>query len=214
MSTYRDRIDAGKKLAKHLTEFARRDNLVVLALSRGGVPVAYEVAQALDVPMDVFVVRKLGVPGQEELAMGAIASGGIRIINETVVEQAGLSEKDIAVTAAQEQVVLERRERMYRGDRRSIDLQDQTVIVVDDGMATGTTMHAAALALRRLKPAEIVVAVPVASEEACAKLKQWADRVVCLETPANFRVIGQWYDDFSQTTDAEVLNYMDKAKED
>jgi len=211
MSIYRDRIEAGKKLAAHLTEFERRDNLVVLALPRGGVPVAYEVARALDVPMDVFVVRKLGMPGHQEFAMGAIASGGIRVINAAAVHEAGITEKEIDAAAAQEQLELERRERLYRGDRPRMNLREHTVMVVDDGMATGSTMHAAVLALRRLKPSEIIVAVPVASVEACAELKQSADRVICLNTPAFFRAVGQWYDDFSQTTDAEVLAYMDKA---
>lgn len=208
---YRDRLEAGEKLAAHLSDFKGREDLVVLALPRGGVPVAYRVAEALDAPMDVFVVRKVGVPGHEELAMGAIAGGGIRIINDDVVQQAGISEKEIAAAAAQEQVVLERRERKYRGDRGRLNLQGRTVILVDDGIATGATMQAAVLALKRVKAAEIVVAVPVGPESACTGLKKTADRVVCLETPAPFGGVDRWYDDFSQTTDEEVLLCLDKS---
>jgi predicted phosphoribosyltransferase len=212
MSIFRNRVDAGKRLAASLSAFAHQEDVVVLALPRGGVPVAYEVAKALDLPMDIFVVRKLGVPGQKELAMGAIASGGIRIVNEAVVQQAGLSDEDIAAAAAQEQVVLERRENKYRQGRSSIDPKGKTTIVVDDGMATGSTMQVTVLALKRLKPSRIVIAVPVAAKEACAELKEWADQVICLETPVPFWAVGQWYQDFSQTTDEEVLSYMDKAK--
>ena len=209
---FKNRTDAGKKLAEHLTEFAGRGDVVVLALPRGGVPVAYEVSKTLDAPMDVFVVRKIGVPGREELAMGAIASGGVRIINEALAKRYGVSEKDIAAAAAQEQLVLENRERKYRMDRRSIDFKGKIVIVVDDGMATGSTMHAAVLALKSLKPSEIVVAAPVAAKEACETLENRADRLVCLETPVPFIAVGNWYGDFSKTTDEEVLKYMKKAK--
>jgi putative phosphoribosyl transferase len=209
---FKNRKTGGKQLAERLSQSEWPDNLIVLALSKGGVPVAFQVAKALKAPMDVFVVRKLGVPGHEETAIGAIASGGIRIINETAVKQAGLSEKDIAASAAQEQLLLERLELLYRRNRPSIKLQGRPVIVVDDGMATGSTMLAAVLALRELGPSEIIVAVPVTSEDACFKLKQSADRVVCLSTPSPFTSIDQWYDNFRQTTDEEVLSLLGKAK--
>lgn len=213
MALYRDRIDAGKKLAKHLSRFVHGDNLVILALPRGGVPVAYEVVREFNVPMDVYVVRKIGVPGQEEYAIGAVASGGVRIINESLAQQAGLSEKDIATAAAQAQVELKRREGLYRGNRLSIDLKGRRVLVVDDGMATGSTMQAVVMALRGLKVSEIIVAVPVGSEDALSELGQLADRIICLEIPGYFTAVGQWYDDYSQTTDQEVIKYMEKVKE-
>ncbi len=209
---YKNRIDAGEKLAGYLSEYAGMDDALVLALPRGGVPVASRVAEALDLPMDVFVVRKLRTPGHEELAMGAIAAGGVRIINEAVADQMGLSDKQIAAAAAQEKQVLERTERMYRKDRGDIHLTDRTAIVVDDGMATGSTMRAVVLALKALKPSEIIVAVPVASRQACNEMEYLVNRVVCPETPVPFTAVGKWYEDFSQTSDEEVISLMDKAK--
>jgi putative phosphoribosyl transferase len=213
MALYKNRLDAGKKLAKHLSKFVHRENLVILALPRGGVPVAYEVARKFNVPMDVYVVRKIGIPGQEESAIGAIASGGVRIINESLAQQAGLSEKNIAAAAAQAQVELKRREGLYRGNRLSMDLKGRRVLVVDDGMATGSTMQAVVMALRGLKVSEIIVAVPVASEDAQAEIGQLVDRLICLEIPGYFAAVGQWYDDYSQTTDQEVIKYMERVKE-
>ncbi|MEW5927497.1 MAG: phosphoribosyltransferase [Gemmatimonadota bacterium] len=205
---FRDRTDAGRAVAGDLAPYAGRSDLVVLALPRGGVPVGYEVAQALNAPLDVFLVRKLGVPGQEELAMGAIASGGVRVINTRVVEMLGITEDAIAAAAAQEQAELERRDRAYRGDRLPPEVAGKTVILVDDGLATGSTMRAAALALRPLDPARIVVAVPVAAAETCDEFRDVVDDIVCSLTPEPFYGVGQWYDDFSQTTDEEVRELL------
>lgn len=212
MPIYKDRIDAGRNLGAHLAAMTLGDDPVVLGLPRGGVPVAYEVADALDAPLDLFVVRKVGLPGNEEFAMGAVASGGIRIINDDIIRQAGLSENDIAAAIAQEQRVLDRRERIYRGAFERLELKGHTLIVVDDGMATGASMKAAVLALQRSQPAAIIAAVPVASQEACTLLAQTADRTICLETPEPFRAVGQWYVDFSQTSDEEVLTCMQRAR--
>jgi putative phosphoribosyl transferase len=211
MPLYKDRIDAGALLAKALLEYANREDVIVLGLPRGGVPVAYQVAEALQVTMDVWIVRKIGVPGQEELAMGAVASGGIRILNEDIVDQLGIPATAVAAAAAQEQVELERRELLYRGVQTDVDLKNRTAIVVDDGMATGMSMRAAVISLRTRKPGEIVAAVPVAASSPCELLRRDADRVVCLHTPGPFRAVGQWYEDFSQTTDDEVRFYIDKA---
>jgi putative phosphoribosyl transferase len=201
---FRDRADAGRRLAAQLAAYRDAANVIVLALPRGGVPVGFEVVRALHVPLDVFLVRKLGVPGQEELAMGAIASGGVRVLNEDVVRYLGISDEVIELVAAAEQLELLRRERAYRDDRPAPDLRGRTVILVDDGLATGSTMRAAARALRRLEPARIVVAVPVAAEQTCEELRAEVDEVVCAETPEPFRGVGLWYEDFSQTTDEEV----------
>ena len=198
---FRDRADAG------------RGDVTVLALPRGGVPVGYEVALALGAPLDVFLVRKLGVPGQEELAMGAIATGGVRVVNDAVVEELGIAPDVIEAVAAREQEELERRERAYRGERPAPDVSGRVVILVDDGLATGSTMRAAARALRKLGPARIVVAVPVAPREACAALRPEADEVVCAETPESFKGVGRWYDDFSQTTDEEVRALLQASAE-
>jgi len=176
----------------------------VLGLPRGGVPVAYEVARALDVPLDVFLVRKLGAPGHEELAMGAIATGGIRVINEQVRSMLRIPDDALARVAAREQEELERRERVYRGDAAAPELRGRTVIVVDDGLATGSTMRAAAQALRVLEPRWLVVAVPVAAPETCDEVRDIVDDVVCVQTPERFQAVGLWYDDFSQTSDDEV----------
>ncbi len=208
---FRDRVDAGQKLAEKLTEYARRDDVLILALPRGGVPVAFEVAERLNAPMDVFLVRKLGVPGQEELAMGAIASGGVRVLNERTVDYLNIPEEVIDRVAAKEQRELERREKTYRDDLPAPDVKGKTVILIDDGLATGATMRAAAIALKQMNPTKIVVAVPVASDETCREFQQEVDAVVCAITPEPFYGVGLWYDDFSQTTDEEVSELLQKT---
>lgn len=205
---YRDRRDAGIELARTMQGWAGRDDVLVLALPRGGVPVAYEVAQALGAPLDVFVVRKLGVPGHEELAMGAIASGGVRVLGEEVIRMFGIDEAAVDAVAMREQAELHRREQAYRGGRGPLDVEERVVIVVDDGLATGSTMRAALQALRKLKPARLIAAVPVAASDSCVALRGAADEVVCAQTPTVFHGVGQWYDDFSQTTDAEVRTLL------
>jgi putative phosphoribosyl transferase len=210
---FTNRTEAGRQLADDLKEYAGREDALVLALPRGGVPVAFEVARALGLPMDLFLVRKLGVPGHEELAMGAIASGGVRVLNEEVVRMFSPPEDTIARVAAQEQEELERRERAYRGGRRDLRLEGKTVILVDDGLATGSTMRAAAQAVRAQDPARIVVAVPVAAAETCDELRGEVDEVVCTLTPEPFRAVGIWYDDFAQTTDEEVRELLRRADE-
>ena len=200
----RDRRDAGRLLAEKLAAYANRPDALVLALPRGGVPVAYEVARALGAPLDVFVVRKLGVPGYEELAIGAVATGGVRVLNDQLVERLGIPEQMIDAVAARELQELARRERRYRGGRPPPDVRGRTVILVDDGLATGATMHAAIEALRQQKPTRIVVAVPTASPETCEEMKTKADDVICAITPEPFQAVGRWYQDFSQTTDEEV----------
>ncbi len=201
---FRDRRDAGRVLAEKLAAYANRPDVIVLALPRGGVPVAHEVARRLVAPMDVFVVRKLGVPGHEELAMGAVATGGVRVLNDQLVERLGIPEQMIDAVAARERQELARRERLYRGGRPPPDLRGRTVILVDDGLATGATMFAAIEALRKLNPARIVVAVPTASPDTCEEMKKKADEVICAITPEPFHAVGRWYRDFSQTTDEEV----------
>jgi predicted phosphoribosyltransferase len=208
---FRDRADAGRQLAAKLEGYAHRPDVVVLALPRGGVPVGYEVARALQAPLDVFLVRKMGVPGHEELAMGALATGGVRVLNEDVVRALGIPEEMIDEVAAQQQRELERRERAYRDDRPVTDVRGRTVILVDDGLATGSTMRAAVAALRRRQPARIVVAVPVGSPDTCAGLREEADEVVCARTPQPFYAVGLWYDDFTQTTDALVRDLLAQA---
>lgn len=208
---FRDRVEAGEHLARALAEYAGRPDVIVLALPRGGVPVAFEVAEALGVPMDVFLVRKLGVPGHEEFAMGAIASGGLRVVDPEVVRALGISEAAIAQVAAREQRELQRREAAYRHDRSLPELRDRTVIVIDDGLATGSTMKAAVRAIRQQQPRKLVVAVPVAARETCEDLRAEADEVVCLRTPEPFRAVGLWYHDFSQVTDEEVRSLLARA---
>jgi putative phosphoribosyl transferase len=208
---FADRTDAGRALAEHLREYADRPDLLVLALPRGGVPVAFEVARELDAPLDVFLVRKLGVPGHEELAMGAIASGGIRIVNEQVVRALGITDDQIAAAAADEARELERRDREYRGDRLPPAVQGRTVILIDDGLATGSTMRAAAAAVRAQEPRHLVVAVPVGAAETCEALRGVVDRVVCAVTPEPFYGVGMWYEDFTQTTDEEVRELLGRA---
>lgn len=209
---FRDRVDAGRRLAADLEEYAGRDDVLVLALPRGGVPVAFEVARALDAPLDLFLVRKLGVPGHEELAMGAIASGGVRVLNAHVVEMLRIPDAAIAAAAAQEEVELRRRDAAYRGDRLPPDVRGRTVIVVDDGLATGATMRAAVAALRAQEPAELVVAVPVAARETVDALAGEVDRVVCPLLPEPFQAVGLWYDDFNQTEDDEVRELLARAE--
>jgi len=209
---FADRRDAGRVLAGLLTKYANRDDVLVLALPRGGVPVAFEVAHALRAPLDVFIVRKLGVPGQDELAMGAIATGGVRVLNEDVVDALGLSAKVIDAVAAREEKELERRERIYRGARTPPEVRERTVILVDDGLATGSTMRAAVAALRKQRPARIVVAVPVAAPETCEEFKTGVDETVCAATPRMFNGVGRWYEDFSQTSDGEVHELLAQAR--
>ena len=201
---YRDRVDAGVRLAECLAAYADRPDVVVLGLPRGGVPVAAEVARALRAPLDVFCVRKLGVPGDEELAMGAIATGGVVVVNDQVVADIGVPEHMLAGVAAAEREELERQERAYRGDHPPAPLAGRTVLVVDDGLATGATMRAAVQAVRAAGPSRVVVAVPVAAAETCRSLAADADAVVCPLAPESFRSVGAWYDDFSPTSDDEV----------
>jgi erythromycin esterase-like protein/predicted phosphoribosyltransferase len=205
---FRDRREAGRLLAGELAAYANRPGVLVLALPRGGVPVAYEVARALNAPLDIFVVRKLGVPGYEELAMGAIATGGVRVLNDQLVERLGIPDHMIDAVAECEQRELARRERLYRGGRPSLDVRGRTVILVDDGLATGATMHAAIAALRTLQPARIIVAVPTASPETCEEMRAEADEVICAITPEPFHAVGRWYQDFSQTPDEEVRQLL------
>jgi putative phosphoribosyl transferase len=209
---FRDRAEAGRRLAGELARYAGRRDVVVLALPRGGVPVAYEVARALGVPLDVFIVRKLGLPWHEEYAMGAIASGGTRLINEEVVRMYGVTADDIARVTREEQAELARRERQYRGDRPMPDMAGRTVLLVDDGLATGSTMRVAVAALRARNPAAIVVAVPVAAPETCDAFRDVADDVVCAITPEPFQAVGLWYHDFSQTTDEEVHELLARSR--
>ena len=206
-TVFADRFEAGRLLAARLSEFAR-SNAIVLALPRGGVPVAFEIASQLHLPLDVFLVRKLGVPGQPELALGAIASGGLRVLNQDVVREFSLSPQAIEAVAAREQVELERREREYRRNRPALDITGRAAILVDDGLATGSSMRAAARALRLRQPSEIVAAVPVAAPEVCAAVALEVDRMVCLEQPERLMAVGQWYRNFNQVTDEEVYRLL------
>jgi predicted phosphoribosyltransferase len=205
---FQDRTDAGRQLAENLLSYAGRDDVIVLALPRGGVPVAFEVAQRLGVPLDVFVVRKLGVPGHEELAMGAIASGDVRVLNEDVLYVLPDAQSIVEMVTAIEREELKRRERDYRSDRPAPEVRERTVILVDDGLATGATMRAAAAALRQQGAAKIIVAVPVGAPSTCPEIRSVADEVVCLQTPGSFMGVGQYYEDFSQTTDEEVRDLL------
>jgi putative phosphoribosyl transferase len=209
---FRDRTEAGQLLAERLRSYAGRDDVVVLALPRGGVPVAYEIAKALGAPLGVFVVRKLGVPGREEVAMGALASGGLVVLDTRLVQQLGLDRNQLERTVAREAEELRRREAAYDGRLDPHELQGKTVILIDDGLATGSTMRAAALAVRDLDPAKIVVAVPVASRETCDAFRDVVDEIICEMTPQPFDAVGLWYEDFSQTTDAEVRELLARAE--
>ena len=209
---YKDRFDAGRRLASMLSVYAQRPDLVVLALPRGGVPVGFEVAMALGAPLDVFVVRKLGVPGHEELAMGAIASGGVRVVDRNVMHRADVGEAELERITAIEQRELERRERQYRGDRQFPDLRSKVVILTDDGLATGSTMRAAVAALRQEGPSKVVVAVPVAAPDVCESFRSVADEIVCAATPTPFHAVGLWYEDFTQTSDDEVRDLLERAQ--
>lgn len=210
---FRDRREAGRLLAQRLGAYKGRADLLVLALPRGGVPVAFEVARELEAPLDVLLVRKLGLPGHEELAIGAVATGGIRVLDEDLLAQFGISEEMLGPIVEREQRELLRRERAYRGAAPPRDVRDKTVILVDDGLATGSSMRAAVLALRQRAPARLVVAVPVAPPSSCTALREQADDVVCARTPEPFAAVGQWYEDFSQTSDEEVRELLALGRE-
>ena len=215
---FKDRREAGRRLAELLEEYSGRDDVIVLGLPRGGVPVAWEVAQALKAPLDVFIVRKLGVPGQEELAMGAIASGGVRVMNDEVLNYLDIDQALIDEITAGEQIELEKREKLYRGNRGNRgnrpfpELRGRTVLLVDDGLATGSSMRAAIKALQLYQPAAIVVAVPVAAAQVCDRFNRMGGNItcVCLETPEQFHAVGMWYQDFSQTSDQEVCELLEQ----
>lgn len=209
---FKDRADAGRRLAQDLRAYAGRDDVIVLGLPRGGVPVAFEVARELEAPLDVFVVRKLGIPGHEELAMGAVASGGVRFVDEALTSELGISDDVVARTAAEEQEELQRRERAYRGSRAEAKVEGRTVVVVDDGLATGSSMQAALMALRAQEPARLVVAVPVGASTVCEAFRDESTDVVCSITPDPLRSVGLWYEDFAQTTDEEVRELLDRAE--
>lgn len=207
---FRDRSDAGQRLACQLRELSAHDT-IVLALPRGGVAVGCEVAEMLRVPLDIVVVRKLGVPSQKELAMGAISTDGVRILNRRVVEELGISAEEIERVTSREMRELERQEHEYRGNRESVQVNGSTSIVVDDGVATGAVMHAAVAALRLKRPKRVVIAVPVAASSMCEGLQKIAEKVVCLYAPVNFQSVGQYYDDFSQVTDEQVRKFLEQA---
>jgi putative phosphoribosyl transferase len=209
---YRNRTDAGRRLATQLEKYADRPDVLVLALPRGGVPVAYEVSEALHAPLDVFVVRKLGLPAHPELAIGAIASGGVRIVDQSALRRFGVTDEQLAAVAAGEERELDRRERQYRDGRPFPNVEGRTVILIDDGLATGATMAAAATALRAEHPARLVVAVPVAAAETCRAFQGLVDEVVCGATPEPFHAVGLWYEDFSQTSDEEVSDLLARAR--
>lgn len=208
---FKDRRDAGRRLAAKLAKYEREPDVIVLALPRGGVPVAYEVAEALAAPLDVFLVRKLGVPGHEELAMGAIASGGIRVRNDDVIRALHLDEETLDAVASRERGRLHEHELSYRGERPRPSVHGRTVILVDDGLATGASMHAAVQALNEDHPRRLVVAVPVAPPETCEAIRTEVDEIVCAVTPPAFYGIGRWYDEFLQTTDEEVRELLGRA---
>jgi predicted phosphoribosyltransferase len=208
---FADRTEAGWLLAEKLGKYANRDDVIILGLPRGGVPVAYEVAKRLGAPLDVFVVRKLGVPGFEELAAGAIASGGVRVLNEDVVRAIPHAEEAIEAVTVRETAELERREQLYRAGRPAPELRDRVVILIDDGLATGATMRAAVKALRQSGAAKIIVAVPVGPPDTCREIEEQADETICLGTPAFFQAVGQYYEDFSQTSDEDVREVLARA---
>jgi predicted phosphoribosyltransferase len=211
MALFRDRRDAGRKLARELSTYANRADVVILALPRGGVPVAYEVAAALNAPMDIFTVRKLGVPGHEELAMGAIAPNGVRVLNSDVVDTLRIPTEAIDFMTTRELKELQRRQMNYRGGRPLPQLHDRTVILIDDGLATGASMRAAIAGVRAQLPARVIVAVPTSAAETCEALRPAVDEIICATTPKPFDGVGRWYDDFSQVTDAEVHQLWEAA---
>jgi predicted phosphoribosyltransferase len=211
MQIFKNRMDAGRKLAGELSEYANRKDVILLALPRGGVPVAYEIAKQLKVPMDIFLIRKLGVPGNEELAMGAIDSEDVRVLNQDIIRSFGISDRMIAKVAADERRELHRRERLYRGDRKRLEIKGRTVILIDDGLATGATMLAAIKALRSKNPSNIVIAVPVASLDTCRAFEKEVDDIICGATPEPFYGVGAWYEDFRQVTDEEVCDMLEKS---
>jgi putative phosphoribosyl transferase len=209
---YPDRAAGGQALGRSLRSYAGRTDLLVLALPRGGVPVGYEVAVALDSPLDVFLVRKLGVPGHEELAMGAIASGGVRVVNDDVLRFMKLDQTAIERAVKREEAEIARREHEYRGDAPPTPIAGRTVFLIDDGLATGATMRAAAVAIQSQEPARLVIAVPVATRHVCRELRRLVDQVVCLMTPDPFYAVGVWYDDFTQTSDTEVKELLERRR--
>ena len=209
--TFHNRSEAGRALARELSRYADRPDVVVLALPRGGAPIGFEIARALHAPLDVFLVRKLGAPQYEELAMGAIASGGTRVLNESVVDQLRITAEEIEEVSQRERRELERREQAFRNGRALIPVSDRICILVDDGLATGSTMRAAVMALKKQNPKRIVVAVPVASADTCAEFEPLVDEIVCLYTPEPFMAVGRWYDDFAQLTDEQVRDYLERA---
>lgn len=210
---FANRTEAGELLAQSLSAYANREDVIVFALPRGGVPVAYEVATRLHLPLDVFIVRKLGAPWQPELAMGAIAMGGVRVLNEDLVRQLGVSEAEIAEVEAREQQELQRRMHLYRNDTEIPDLHDKTILLIDDGVATGATIKAAIMAIQHFGCAKLIVAVPVAPPETIAELNQQVDQVICLHAPSMLMAIGNWYQDFSQTSSEEVQQLLASASE-
>jgi len=210
---FHDRTDGGRQLAARLTAYAGRSDVTVLALPRGGVPVAREVATRLGAPLDIFLVRKLGVPGHPEFAMGALAEGGVEVLSEDVIRDLGVPRALVQQVAVRERLELERRDVLYRGGRKAHDVRGGTVILVDDGLATGSTMQAAVQALRQRGPASIVVAAPVGARETCERLRRLADRVVCVSTPEPFSAVGLWYEEFSQTSDEEVKHLLGTTRQ-
>jgi len=208
---FRNRAEAGQRLAASLAKFKNREDVIVLGVPRGGVPIAFEVATTLNLPLDIFVLRKLGVPGHEELAFGAIGSGGVRVLNTSVVEQCGISDLEIASVTRAEEEELERRERLYRGSRPRLDVRGWTVILVDDGIATGSSAMAAIRALRQMKPTAVVIATPVAPQHTCDLLRREVDELLCVEMPEPFYGVGQFYRDFAQVSDEEVNELLDRA---
>jgi putative phosphoribosyl transferase len=209
---FENRVEAGKLLAEKLMDYRDQPDVLVLALPRGGVPVAFEVAQALHAPLDVFLVRKLGVPGHEELALGAVAAGGVVVINRALMRSLQITRDQVEAVLASEEAELKRREQLYRDSRPEPEVRGKTVILVDDGLATGATMHASVLALRERNPGRIVVAVPTAAQETCDAFRDLVDDMVCATTPDPFYGVGQWYEDFSQTTDEEVRALLAQAQ--
>jgi putative phosphoribosyl transferase len=208
---FKDRSDAGRKLAQKLTDYVHRPDVLVLALPRGGVPVAYEVATALHAPLDVFLVRKLGVPGHEELALGAVASGGVQVLNRELIEELGLAQSQLEAVVAKELHELERREHAYRDNRPVPEIRGRIVILVDDGLATGASMWAAVVALKQQQPDYLIAAVPIAAPQTCAAFRDDVDEIVCAVTPEPFYAVGLWYEDFGQTTDDEVRDLLAHA---